>query len=121
MKPLCAALFGLAVVVSLAAPAKADDAAKLLGKWEVTKSGGDTPVGAVVNFEKDGKMTANVTLDGKDLKLDGTYKLDGKKLKVSLTLNDQKIEHEFTVKFKGDDELELEDADKKVDTLKKKK
>ncbi len=118
---LCAAMLGLATLFTLAGSAKADDAAKLVGKWEVTKSGGDTPVGAVVDFAKDGKMTAMVNIDGKDLKLTGTYKLDGKKLKVNLTLNDQKIEHEFTVAFKGDDELTLEDADKKVDTLKRKK
>ena len=31
------------------------------------------------------------------------------------------IEHDFTITFKGDDELQLEDGDKKVDTLKKKK
>ena len=119
MKPLCAAVLGL-VVFAMAGSARADDAAKLLGKWEVTKSGGDTPVGTLVEFAKDGKMTANVTVDGKELKLTGTYKLDGAKLKVNLMLNEQKIDHEFTLKFKGDDELTLEDPDKKVDTLKKK-
>ena len=120
MKPLCAAVLGL-VVFALAGSVRADDTPKLIGKWEVTKSGGDTPVGAVVEFAKDGKMTADVNIDGKDLKLTGTYKLDGKKLKVNLTFNDQKVEHEFTVTFKGDDEMTLEDDDKKVDTLKKKK
>ncbi len=121
MKLVCAAVLGLVTVFALTGSAKADDTAKLLGKWEITKSAGETPVGTVVEFAKDGKMTANLTLDGKDVKLDGTYKLDGKKLKVNLTLNEQKIDHEFTVTFKGDDGLELEDADKKVDTLKKKK
>ena len=120
MRSLGAAVLGLAVF-ALVGPARADDTAKIVGKWEVTKSGGDTPVGALVEFAKDGKMTANVNLDGKDVKLTGTYKFDGKKLKVDLTLNEQKIDYEFTVKFKGDDEMELEDADKKVDTLKKKK
>ncbi|MBN9120861.1 MAG: hypothetical protein J0I06_17205 [Planctomycetes bacterium] len=120
MKSLCAVVLGL-VVLALAGSARADDAPKLLGKWEVTKSAGDTPVGTIVEFAKDGKMTADVTLDGKALKLSGTYKLEGTKLKVNLALNEQKIDPEFTVKFKGDDELELEDADKKVDTLKKKK
>jgi uncharacterized protein (TIGR03066 family) len=119
MKAICAAVLGLAVVAS-ATQVRADDTAKLVGKWEVTKSGGDVPVGSVVEFMKDGKMAANVTLDGKDLKLTGTYTLTGDKLKVNLTLNEQKIDHEFTVKFK-DDEMTLEDADKKVDTLKKKK
>jgi uncharacterized protein (TIGR03066 family) len=118
---LCAAMLGLATVFALAGSAKADDTAKLIGKWEVTKSGGETPMGAIVEFAKDGKLTVTVKLDDKEMKLDGTYKLDGKKLKVSLTLNDQKIEHESTITFKGDDELTLEDTDKKVDTLKKKK
>jgi uncharacterized protein (TIGR03066 family) len=117
----CAAVLGLATMFALAGSVKADDAAKLVGKWEVTNSGGDTPKGAIVEFTKDGKVTAMVNLDGKDVKLAGTYKLAGKKLKVNLTLNDQKIEHEFTVTFKGNDEMMLEDADKKVDTLKRKK
>ena len=118
MKAICAAVLGLAVVAS-ASSVRADDTAKLVGKWEVTKSGGEVPVGSLVEFTKDGKMTANVTLDGKELKLAGTYKLTGDKLKVNLMLNEQKIDHEFTVKF-NKDELTLEDADKKVDTLKKK-
>ena len=121
MKIVCSAMLGLVAVFAFSGSAKADDTAKLLGKWEVTKSGGETPMGAIVEFAKDGKMTANATLEGKEIKLAGTYKLDGKKLKVNLTLNEQKIDHEFTVTFKGDDGLELEDADKKVDTLKKKK
>jgi uncharacterized protein (TIGR03066 family) len=121
MKPLCAVVLGLGLVFASTASVGADDAAKLVGKWEVTKSGGDTPVGALVEFAKDGKLTANVNLDGKDLKLTGTYKLDGKKLKVNLTLNEQKLEHELTLTFKSDDEITLEDDDKKVDTLKRKK
>jgi uncharacterized protein (TIGR03066 family) len=117
MKSLCAAVLGVAVF-ALAGYAKADDAAKLVGKWEVTKSGGDTPVGAVVDFQKDGKMTATANLDGKDLKLTGTYKFDGKKLKVDLKLGEDKIGHEFDVKFKGDDEVTFTDGDK-ADTLKR--
>lgn len=66
-------------------------------------------------------MNVVLTLDGKEMKLDGTYKLDGKKLNVKLTLGEQKIDHDFTITFKGDDGLELEDKDKKIDTLKKKK
>ncbi|MCS6864927.1 MAG: hypothetical protein RMJ56_06045 [Gemmataceae bacterium] len=104
---------------SLQADEKAD-MAKLVGKWEVTKSGGDTPVGTIVSFEKDGKMTATVNLEGKELKLSGTYKLMEKKLKVSLKLNEELFEHEFEFKWKSDEELELIDGDK-VDTLKKKK
>ena len=77
---------------------------KLIGQvgGHAEVKGGDTPVGATVEFAEDGKVTANVKLDCKDVKLDGTYKLDGKKLKVNLTLNEQKIEHEFTITFKSD-------------------
>lgn len=117
MKSLCAAVLGLAVF-ALAGYAKADDAAKLVGKWEVTKSGGDTPVGTVADFQKGGKLTATINLDGKDVKLTGTYKFDGKKLQVKLMQGEDKIEHEFDVKFKGDDELTLTDGEK-TDTLKR--
>lgn len=122
MKTLLAAALGLAVFALAGhAGAKADGTPKLLGKWEVTKSTGDTPVGAVVEFAKDGKLTVTISNEGKDVKLDGTYKLTDKKLSLKLSLNEQKIEHDLTATFKGDDTLELEDSDKKVDTLKKKK
>jgi uncharacterized protein (TIGR03066 family) len=112
------------VVCALAftANAKADDTPKLVGKWEITKSTGDTPVGAIVEFTKNGKLLVEIQLDGKEMKLEGTYKLDGKKLSVKLTLNEQKVEHDFTITLKDKDEtLELKDKDDKVDTLKKKK
>ena len=120
MRLLCAAGLGLLVFV-LAGSARADDTAKLVGKWEVTKSGGETPVGTTIEFTKDGKAIARVTLDGKDLKFNGTYKLVGPKLRLDLVLNEQKLDQEFTVKFNGDDEMTLEDVKKKTDTLKKKK
>ncbi len=123
MNTLRTVAVGLALVATGATYLQADDkndAAKLLGKWEVTKSTGDTPVGTIVAFEKDGKMTATVNLDGKELKLSGTYKLMEKKLKVSLKLNEDQFEHEFEFKWTGDEELELIDGDK-VDTLKKQK
>ena len=121
MKPLCATVLGLVVFVANGA-VRADDADKLIGKWEITKSDNEAPVGTVVEFMKDGKMKAVVKHDGADLNLTGTYKLDGKKLSVKLMLGDEKIEHDYTITFKDKDEtLEMADADKKVATLKKKK
>jgi uncharacterized protein (TIGR03066 family) len=120
MKPLCAALLGLAVL-ALAGSARADDAAKLVGKWEVTKSTGETPMGAVVEFTRDGKLTATVSFDGKQIKFDGTYELKKDKLSVKLVHGEEKVNEVFTVKKLTDDEMELEDKDSKVDTLKKKK
>ncbi|AWM39642.1 hypothetical protein GobsT_20100 [Gemmata obscuriglobus] len=122
MKTLLAAVFAFAALGLVGTvPAKADDTPKLLGKWEVTKSASDTPVGTVIEFAKDGKLLVTINNEGKDLKLDGTYKLTGKKIALKLSLNEQKIEQDLTVTFKGEDGMELEDADKKVDTLKKKK
>jgi uncharacterized protein (TIGR03066 family) len=120
MKPLCAAVLGLVVVFASAASG-ADDNAKLVGKWELTKAGGDVPAGTVADFTKDGKINVEVPMDGKNVKFSGTYKFDGKKLEVNLTINEQKAEYKFKVTFKGDDEMTLEDDDKKVDTYKKKK
>lgn len=120
MKALCAVAIGL-VACALAGTARADEAneAKLVGKWEVTKTTGETPVGTVVEFAKGGTMTATLTLDGKELKLPGKYSFDGKKLSVDLKLNEQQHKHDFAVALKGD-VIELEDAEKKVDTLKRK-
>lgn len=116
MKALGAAVVGL---VALAGAVRADEA-QLVGKWEVTKSGGETPVGTAVEFAAGGKLTATVPVDGKELKLGGTYKLEGKRLKLTLKLNEQELAHEFAATFKADT-LELEDAEKKVDVLTKKK
>lgn len=121
MKLVCSAVLGLVAVFVTGASVKADDKDKLVGKWELTKSGGDVPMGTIVEFTKDGKIIADVPLDGKNVKFTGTYKLDGKKLELSVANNDQKMDFKFTVTFKGDDELSLEDTDKKVDVYKKKK
>jgi uncharacterized protein (TIGR03066 family) len=120
MKALCAVAVGLAMC-ALAGAVRADEAneAKLVGKWEVTKTTGETPVGTVVEFAKGGALTALLVLDGKEVKLSGKYSFDGKKLSVDLKLNEQQHKHEFGVAFKGE-EIELEDAEKKVDTLKRK-
>jgi len=116
------ALFAVAVAFGVCALAvRADEAneAKLVGKWEVTKTTGETPVGTVVEFAKGGALTVALTADGKEVKLSGKYTFDGKKLSVDLKLNEQQHKHEFVVAFKGET-IELEDAEKKVDTLKRK-
>lgn len=120
MKALCAVAVGLAMC-ALASAVRADEAneAKLVGKWEVTKTTGETPVGTVVEFGKGGALTVQLTIDGKELKLNGKYGFDGKKLSIDVKLNEQQHKHEFAVALKGET-IELEDAEKKVDTLKRK-
>ena len=114
---LVAVLFGLAGLAG--ADDKDDNAKKIVGKWEVTKSGSDVPVGSIVTFSKDGKINVAVKLDGKDESIDGTYKVEKDKLTVKLKVADQTIEEALTLHKLTDKELEIKDKDGKVDVLKK--
>jgi len=87
----------------------------------VTKAQTDVPVGTVVEFTKDGKLHAVVKADGMELKIEGTYEVKKDQLTLKLKLGDQSVEETSTIKKLTDDALELEDKDKKVDVLKKKK
>jgi len=122
MKSLCAAALGVAVLVFAGtAQAQDDNAKKIVGSWELTKAGGDLPVGSIVEFTKDGKLTAVVKADGQEIKFEGTFKVEKEKLIVKLKVGDQNVEETVTIKKLTEDALELEDKDKKTDTFKKKK
>jgi len=117
------ALLMVALVVSVAAGAddKKVDAAKLLGKWEVTKATQMIPPGSVIEFAKEGKLTLTIKADGQEVKVEGTYKLDGDKLVTKVEANGQTHEDTDTVKKLTDDEMELENGEKQTINLKKKK
>ena len=117
MKALFATVLGVAVLGL--AKVQAQDTEKLVGKWEITKSAGEAPVGTVVEFTKDGKISAVVKLEKEEIKIEGTYKLEKDKLMLKLKVGDMTSEDVLTVKKLTDEELELEDKDKKVDVLKK--
>src|ERR1700749_4091012 len=59
---------------------KADKAKLIVGKWEVTKASRELPVGAGLEFLKDGKFT--VTL--KEKSASGTYKIADNKLQITI-------------------------------------
>jgi uncharacterized protein (TIGR03066 family) len=124
MKTLSAAALGVLIAATAGTAARADekaDAKKLVGTWELTKSGGDLPVGATVEFTKDGKLNVAVKADGQEMKFDGTYTLKDDKLTVKLKVGDMSVEETATVKKLTDDALVIEDKDKKTDEFKKKK
>jgi uncharacterized protein (TIGR03066 family) len=122
MKSVFAGLLGVVLVVFAGtAQGQDDNAKKIVGAWEVTKSGGDLPAGTSIEFTKDGKLNAVIKADGMEVKLDGTYKVEKDKLTVKIKLGDQNIEETATIKKLTDDALEIEDKDKKVDVFKKKK
>ena len=99
-------------------PDTINTAAKLLGKWEVTKAPEANLVGAIITFEKEGKMTAVIKQDGQEQKLDGTYKVEKDVLTVEVAGNT----HTHAIKKVTADTLELEVKEANATmTLKKKK
>jgi uncharacterized protein (TIGR03066 family) len=122
MKALCAAVLGLSVVVFAGtARAEDDNAKKIVGVWEVTKSDSEIPTGSTVEFLKDGKLNVVIKDNSGDMKFSGTYKIEKDKISLKLQVNDMTHEETVTIKKLTDDALEVEDKDKKVDIFKKKK
>lgn len=107
----------MVVLASTAGAADDDNAKKIVGKWEVTKSGSDLPEGSTVEFAKDGKLTA--VIKGDATKLEGTYKVDKDKMVVKLKVGDQSIEETVTILKLTEEALELKDKDSKTDVFKK--
>ena len=111
---LAFALFGFA--------SAADDNAKaIVGKWEITESSGDAPKGTLVEFTDKGEVKVVVTIEKQELKIEGKYSIAKDKLTLELKANDKDVKEELTIKKLSGDDLELEDKDKKLDVLKKKK
>jgi len=119
MKPVSALVLGVLVLASAGSLAAQDDnAKKIVGKWELTKSDSELPTGSTAEFTKDGKLTAVIA--GDNMKIEGTYTIEKDKLTVTLKVNDQKVTETVTVLKLNDKELELKDKDGKIDTFKKK-
>ena len=121
MKAICAVALGVLVLASARTAAQDDNAKKIVGKWEITKSDSDAPVGAVVEFAKDGKLIVAAKIEGTELKLEGTYKVEKDKLVTKLKVGDMTIEDTDTITKLTDDALEIQDKDKKLTVLKRKK
>lgn len=100
------------------------DPAKLVGKWEISKTE-DTnapPKGTVIEFTKDNKITMTAELDGKKIEFAGTYKVDGDKLTIKMSLPGGKdVEDTDTIQSLTDDKLVTVDKEKKTTELTKKK
>jgi uncharacterized protein (TIGR03066 family) len=125
MKPLFAIALGLAVLAPRFAAAddkKDDNAAKIVGTWELVKADdAGAPVGATVTFTKDGKVKVSATVNGMDVKFDGTYKVDKDKLETEIKIGEMTMKETETITKLTDTEFETVDKDKKVTVFKKKK
>jgi len=100
------------------------NADKIVGKWEVSKTGDaqGAPVGAVVDFQKDGKLGMTMKILDKEMTMNGTYKVDGDKLTITMKGLDGKEQSETnTIKSLDDTTMVLIEKDKKETEFKKKK
>lgn len=118
-------VIGVVLCATLRAPVllaqgKDDPAAKIVGTWELTKSGGDLPAGTTIEFTKDGKLKATLKVDDQVLNIEGTYKVDKNKINVKVKIGEETVEEMVTIKRLTDKELEIEDKEGKVDLFKKK-
>ena len=108
----------LIALTGFAGAADDDNAKKIIGKWEVTKSGSDLPAGSTVEFTKDGKLLA--IIKGDDTKIEGTYKVEKEKMTVKIKgEGNQTHEEVVTILKLTDTALETKDKDGKMDVFKK--
>jgi uncharacterized protein (TIGR03066 family) len=99
------------------------DPARLVGKWELTRSTDKgAPQGAVVEFTKDNKVLIAITTGGKQDKYDGTYRVNGDKLSVKLNDPESKDKEDTdTIRTLTDDKLVLIDSNGKENEFTRKK
>jgi uncharacterized protein (TIGR03066 family) len=123
MNALRVLLAGFAVVALTAGvrAEKKDNAKLLVGTWEVTKSfEKGPPVGATVEFGKDGSVKGTHKADGKDVTHGGTYKLDGDKIDMVMKDGDKESKRSVTIKKISATELTLSHDDMVIELKRKK-
>ncbi len=92
---------------------KPDNARLVIGKWEVTKSAQELPVGTVIEFGvQGGTMKVTAKRDGEVRSFDGVYKVEGDKIQFTLKLPDRDERKDpLTIKKISKEELVLEAED----------
>lgn len=98
---------------------KADNAKLIVGKWEVTKEHKDLPVGAVLEFTKDGKMKVSFKKDGMDISVSADYKVEDDKIQYTLKLDVDVKKEPLIIKKLSEKELILEGPDSSKIELKR--
>src|SRR3954454_5306246 len=75
-----------------------DNAKLIVGKWEITKAGGDVGPGSTLEFAKDKKLTLVIKAVHQKATLDGTYKLDKDRVTLTLTVQGNSFYQTLTIK-----------------------
>ena len=117
---------GCFVLVALSSPAsaaddKADNKAKIVGTWSVTKVGTDLPPEAVLVFSKDGKLKITGKVKDKTFTVEGTYSVKGDKLTVVMKAGDKEHQETMNIKTLTDKKLVTADDKGKEDEFERKK
>ncbi len=104
------------------APAEKTTKEKLLGTWEITKSESGGPVGATVEFTKDGQMKMTMKgPDGKPQTMEAKYKVEGDKvIAIMPGPGGKEKEDPATITKLTESELAVKDKDGKTDEYKRK-
>jgi uncharacterized protein (TIGR03066 family) len=111
---------GLAVADDKKDEKKTDEYPKLIvGKWEITKAGGDVGPGSTLEFGKGGKFQMDVKAGDKKQAVDGKYKVEKDKVTITLMAGDQTFDQTLMIRKLTAEALELVDKDGGVDVLKK--
>jgi uncharacterized protein (TIGR03066 family) len=120
MKLRLPVLAGMVILgMSMVAVAGSDNAMKLIGVWEVTKSDSGAPKGTTVEFTKDGKMIMKAKFMDKELVINGTYKVKGDTVTAIFSEGGKTKEDPATIKKLTDKELIVVDGKGKIDEYKR--
>jgi uncharacterized protein (TIGR03066 family) len=96
---------------------KADNKTLIVGVWEVTKGTDGPPIGATLEFTKEGKVKMTAKRDGQEVSKQGTYTVEGDKV----TVDGDGRKESATIKKLTEKELVLEIAPGKTVELTRKK
>ena len=120
-------LLAVGCVVGLAgAGARAEDkpdyAKLIVGKWEISKADeGTVPLGAVIEFTKDGKVKLTGKKGDTEMAFEGTYTVEGNKFTIAMKVGDQEHKQTITITKMSDTEMATKNDEGKVVELKRKK
>jgi len=99
---------------------KADVKKLIVGKWEAAKADAETlPVGSVVEFTADGKLSVMFKKGAEDATMKGTYKVDGGSFTYKLTFEGMEHSEKITVSKIDAKEMDTSNPDGKKITFKK--
>jgi uncharacterized protein (TIGR03066 family) len=121
LRMVVAAFVATGISSAVTAADKDDNKKLIVGKWEVSKADdGTVPVGASVEFAKDGKFKMMAKKDGQDENREGTYSVDADALTLVMKRDDGDRTVKITIKKLSASELAVEGPDGKNVTFKKK-